>query len=303
VRWPNLVFIILTQVLFHYCIIHATLDPIGQAAVIHGGSLVLIIIASVLIAAAGNIINDYFDLNIDQVNKPDKMVVEKVIKRRWVILWHLVLSAAGILLSFYVGWKLRIYWLGLANFGCVVLLFFYSMSLKKQFLAGNILVSVLTAWVILVLAFSETRILAIHSSTIDAAYRKIFRLGIVYGGFAFIISLIREVVKDMEDVQGDRRYGCKTMPIVWGLNSTKVFVAVWLIVLIAALAIIQVYVLQFGWWFSALYCVLFVIIPLVWIFKKLFTAQTPPQFHELSSAIKIVMLTGILSMLFFKLYA
>ncbi len=109
----------------------------------------------------------------------------------------------------------------------------------------------------------------------------------------------------MEDVEGDRKYGCKTMPIVWGLNASKVFVAVWLIVLIAALAIVQFYVLQFGWlfWISALYCTIFIIVPLLWIFRKLFRAQSPQDFHQLSSVVKIVMLTGILSMVFFKVYA
>ncbi|MFX8860325.1 UbiA family prenyltransferase, partial [Acinetobacter baumannii] len=79
------------------------------------------------------------------------------------------------------------------------------------------------------------------------------RLGIVFTSFAFVISIIREVVKDMEDMEGDRRYGCTTMPIVWGLNATKVFVAVWLIVLIAALTLLQVYALTFGWWLSIAY--------------------------------------------------
>jgi len=92
------------------------------------------------------------------------------------------------------------------------------------------------------------------------------------------------------------------MPIVWGLNASKVFVAVWLIVLIATLTLLQFYVLEFGWWISISYCVIFIIAPLLWVFKKLFVAQSAQQFHQLSSAIKIIMLTGILSMLFFKLY-
>ncbi|MCC6634520.1 MAG: ubiquinone biosynthesis protein UbiA, partial [Chitinophagaceae bacterium] len=104
---------------------------------------------------------------------------------------------------------------------------------------------------------------------------------------------------------GDRKFGCKTLPIVLGLNATKVFVAVWLIVLIAALVIIQFYVLQFGlvFWLSALYCVIFIVIPLIWILLKLFKAHTAQEFHKLSSVVKIVMLTGILSMLFFRFYA
>jgi len=125
------------------------------------------------------------------------------------------------------------------------------------------------------------------------------RLGILYTCFAFIISLIREVVKDMEDVEGDRKYNCTTMPIVWGLNAAKVFVAVWLIVLIAALVILQLYAFTFGWWISIIYAVVLIILPLLFIFKKLFAAQSPQQFHSLSSIIKLTMFTGIVSMLFF----
>jgi len=124
----------------------------------------------------------------------------------------------------------------------------------------------------------------------------------VYAGFAFIISLIREVIKDMEDVDGDTRYGCKTMPIVWGLNAGKVFVAVWLIVLIASLSIIQFYTLQLGWIYSAVYCFFFIIIPLLLIFKRLYTAQTPGDFHKLSTAVKITMLSGIVSIAILKVY-
>jgi 4-hydroxybenzoate polyprenyltransferase len=131
---------------------------------------------------------------------------------------------------------------------------------------------------------------------------RFFRLTMLYASFAFVISLIREVVKDMEDIEGDRRYGCKTLPIVWGVNAAKLFVAVWLVVLIAALVILQFYVLPMGWWHSALYCFIAIIAPLIWILTRLFKSHTPADFHRLSTVIKLVMLTGILSMVFFRLY-
>lgn len=281
----------------------------NEASVINnvrGIYFVALVTASVFIAAAGNIINDYFDLNIDQINKPHKVVVEKIIKRRWVILWHILLSLTGIVLGFYVDASTPVRFLGIANSACVVLLFFYSASLKKKFLIGNILISLLTSWVILVITYCETNhLFDVFRKDSSLQVDKLSRLTFLYAGFAFIISLIREVIKDMEDMEGDRKFGCKTLPIVLGLNATKVFVAVWLIVLIAALVIIQFYVLQFGWvfWLSALYCVLFIITPLIWILLKLFKAHTAQEFHKLSSVVKIVMFTGILSMLFFRLYA
>jgi len=114
----------------------------------------------------------------------------------------------------------------------------------------------------------------------------------------------------MEDIEGDRKYGCRTMPIVWGLNASKVFVAVWIIVLVASLAIVQVYVLRISWsnrniamLASTIYSLCFILLPLAWIFKQLFNARSAADFHKLSTVVKLVMLTGILSMLFFKFYS
>lgn len=303
IRWPNLVFIAITQAMFYFCILLPVMQAAGGVATVNTTMLIWLIAASVFIAAAGYIINDYFDLNIDLVNKPDKLVVEKIINRRWVILWHLLLSLIGLLLSGYVSIKLDSYWLAIANAACIVLLFIYSMSLKKQLLSGNLLISLLTAWVILVLALAEMHSIRTEPELIQEAHRKIFRLGVLYAGFAFIISLIREVVKDMEDREGDRRHGCKTMPIAWGMNATKVFVAVWIIVLMAVLVVLQVYVVsQFQWWISALYCVAAIVVPLLMVLKKMYPAQSPGEFHRLSTMIKLVMLTGILSMIFFYFY-
>jgi 4-hydroxybenzoate polyprenyltransferase len=293
----------LTQVMFEYCILQPIFQHAGIYNNIKGIYFWLITASYVMIAAGGYIINDYFDLNIDQVNKPDKVIVAKVIKRRWVLVWHIVLSLAAIVCSLVVDWRTSSKIAGLTAFICVVLLFFYSTTLKKKFLIGNVLVAAITAWSIIALTWFEgSRFFQLYHRSTNLDIEKIFRLTVLYTGFAFVISLIREVVKDMEDVEGDRRYGCKTMPIVWGTTATKVFVAVWLIVLIAVLAAIQVYVMHFGWWFSIVYSVLLIIAPLLQVFKQLFSARTAADYHKLSTLIKLVMLTGILSMVFFLLY-
>lgn len=294
IRWPNLIFIALTQALFYFCIY---LPLYHQQAT---AKLILLIIASVFIAAGGYIINDYFDRNIDQINKPNKNVVDTILHRRWAIVWHLLLSVTGILLTAFAAG--RHYWyLAVANLFCVVLLWFYSTAFKRQLLIGNVIISVLTAWTILILFFAFSHPGNAFNST-DMQSVKFFRAAFLYSGFAFIISLVREAVKDMQDLEGDARYGCRTLPIVAGIKSTKLYTAIWLAVLIAILAILQVYVLQFGWWPAVLYSVVLVIIPLVNTLQKLRKAASSSDFAQLSRTTKWIMLSGILSMIFFSFY-
>jgi 4-hydroxybenzoate polyprenyltransferase len=303
VRWLNLVFIAFTQFLFLYCIVIPVFRQANIPLAIPIHQFVLLAIASVLIAAGGYIINDYFDLNIDRVNKPGKLVVDKIIRRRWAILWHLALSVLGIIVSTYVAWKTRTWWIAPANVACVLGLWFYSTTFKRKLLSGNLIISFLTAWTVMVVGFIiHYKIIKTPGlyGVVDA--NKIMRVTFLYAGFAFIISLVREVIKDIEDMAGDEKYGCRTMPIVWGVNVSKVFTATWLIVLIAALVIVQAYVLTFPWWWSAAYCILLIIAPLIYILRRLFTATSSTHFHQLSGWVKFVMLTGIVSMVFFKIY-
>jgi 4-hydroxybenzoate polyprenyltransferase len=300
IRWPNLVFIALTQILFFYSVIPFVYKGL-QPIILPHHIFYLLVAASVCIAAAGYIINDYFDLNIDLVNKPAKLIIEKYISRRWAILLHLGLSLIGFIISCYVGYKLRNIYIPFFNLLSIAGLWFYSTTFKKQLLIGNIVISLLTAWVILVITVAVYKL---HGSVNEGSFiiTRLIKVSILYAGFAFIISLIREVVKDMEDIQGDVKYGCKTMPIVWGIPVSKVFAGVWLVVLTGGVLVLQFYVFQLGWWLSAIYSLLLIIIPLLWVLQQLYKAQTPSDFSRLSSAIKIIMFTGIVSMLFFKIY-
>lgn len=304
IRWPNLLFIALTQSLFYFCILipsfyegHPVLENILKPR-----DFILLSLSSVMIAAGGYIINDYFDLNIDRVNKPGKVVVEKIIKRRWAIIWHMVLSGLGIFIGFYLSWKLRNIFIGPSNLVCALLLLFYSTTFKKKLLIGNVLISLLTSWVIGVLYLCEFRLHRFVNPEFHGALSRVYKFAVVYASFAFIISLVREVIKDMEDMEGDSRYGRRTMPLTWGLNATKFFCATWLIILLAALIFIQFYVLQYRWWLTIIFTCFLVIYPILRVLKKLYRATEPPQFHQLSSIIKSIMMMGILSMIFLKYY-
>src|SRR4029079_5786450 len=188
IRLPNLFFIALTQILFHTAVLNTILLPLGTRPSIDGLNFILLVVSSVLIEAAGYIINDYFDINIDQINKPTANVVDKIVSRRWAMAWHFVLSGVGILLSAWVAWRTGFWYILLGNFMCVLLLFGYSVSLKRKLLSGNILISLLIAWVILIICFSQINMPFRSLPGVSEASNKIIRIGILYAAFAFISS-------------------------------------------------------------------------------------------------------------------
>ncbi len=294
VRWPNLVFIALTQCLFYFAVVPLAI-PSFQPGYLNL-NFYLLVLASVFIAAAGYIINDYFDVQIDAINKPQKLIIGKKIKRRWAIAGHLGLSLAGLLLSFYISIASKNLWIGIGNFGCILLLWVYSVSLKRMLLLGNIAIAILTAWVIIVIYFfvekAGLQISGIH---------KLFKFTLLYSAFAFIVTIIREVIKDIEDMDGDREYNSKTLPIAWGIPVAKIFTAVWIVVCIGLLLAVQLYAFQLSLWYIILYSLILLVMPLLWLLYKLYIAKQSEDYNCMSSIIKLIMLAGILSMLFFFL--
>ncbi len=301
-RWPNLVFIVITQLLFYFCVYIPSLkeQPQQKFSIL----FFLLIFSSVCIAGAGYIINDYFDIRIDAINKPERVIINKFIKRRWAIVWHWILSVTGVLISIYISYKIKVLPIALINLLCVFALWFYSTTFKKKLLVGNLMIAALTAWVILVVyLFAGADLFSLKGFADNAEnlnVRKFFKFTLLYACFAFVTTLIREVIKDLEDMEGDRKYDCNTMPIAWGVPATKVFVGVWIVVAIAALAIVQLYAWQSGWWLAALYILLLVIIPTIFLLMKLTKASSAKDYHTLSNIIKLIMLFGILSMLLLK---
>jgi 4-hydroxybenzoate polyprenyltransferase len=189
------------------------------------------------------------------------------------------------------------------NFACVMLLFFYSSHFKRKMLIGNLVISALTAWVILVIYFyvgASFFGMGVWRTSGYIDMKKLFILSFMYGAFAFVITLIREVVKDLEDMYGDSRFHCKTLPIAFGVPVAKVFTAVWLVVAIIGLLLLQLYAWHAGWWWGVAYAVFFIIIPLLYSIKLLYKAHESKNYHQISNVLKWVMFFGILSMIFFK---
>jgi 4-hydroxybenzoate polyprenyltransferase len=234
--------------------------------------LFLLTLSTVMIAAAGYIINDYYDVKIDYINKPERVVIGKSITRRYAILYHVILSVMGILAGTICSWKI-----GFVNIMAVFLLWLYSNSLKRIAFVGNFTVALLTGLSILL---------------VDFLYHAVNPLVFIYASFAFFMTLIREIIKDMEDLKGDNTFGCKTLPIVLGLRKTKFFIY-------GILALFGAIVVMLNHFYSALpftYYLIFLFIPLLFLSIWLVRADMKKDFSLLSSFCKAIMLLGILSM-------
>jgi 4-hydroxybenzoate polyprenyltransferase len=237
-------------------------------------SLWLLSSSTIIIAAAGYIINDYYDIKIDYINKPERVVIGKIIPRRFAILFHTLFSVGGIAIGFYLSWQI-----GVIHFFSAFMLWLYSNSLKRLPLIGNVVIAFLTALSVFIIA---------------VFYKTNINLILIYSLFAFFISLVREVVKDMEDLKGDITFGCKTLPILWGIRKTKYFLYSVLVVFVLLVLILDSYFTIL----PSVYFMSFFFFPLAWFALRLHRADTVKDFRWLSNLSKIIMLLGIISMLF-----
>lgn len=303
IRIQNLLFIVITQYSFFYFVLIPAFKMYPGETILIKHLIHWLVLSSVLIAGGGYIINDYFDLNIDRINKPAKLVIDRFISRRWAMFLHMILSICGIVISGYIANLLQNVLLFILNLLSVLLLFIYSSTFKKKLLSGNIIIAALSAWVIMVLFVAMCK--WENGSIIpqwSPSLQELYKIALIYAVFAFIVSLIREVVKDMEDEEGDKKNGCKTMPIAWGIKSTKVFVGVWITVLFGLFVVFFLNLMIKGWFIGVTY-ILIVLIPFLFrIYMEFSKAKTKKQFGKISREVKLFMLSGILSMVIYYFY-
>ncbi len=299
IRYPNLIFIFITQYLLQYGVVVPVFHQYGIRPTLGPGWFFLLSLSTVMIAAAGNIINDYFDINIDLVNKPEKVIIDRLISRRWAIAWHSILNVSGVAIGFLVAWKIGYPMIGFTQLCCSGLLWFYSTAYKRQLIIGNVVISLLTALAVLIIGFYEPQLYREITFLNAPAVYRLLRIILLYGAFAFLISMIRELVKDLEDVEGDDRLGCRTLPIVYGINAAKDITFVFTGLLIALILFVQYQMIMLHWYLSTVYLLLAVQAPLILMCGKLKKAAKPGAYHKISGMVKWIMLAGILSMLFF----
>jgi len=303
IRWPNLLIIFFTQLLAWVCVIRP-LQSEAVSLLLNPEYFLLISISTVLIAGAGYIINDYFDVRIDNINKPDKMVLERTVPRRMAIIMHTVMNVTALMLAAVVAAGAGHYeWLVLQLF-CTLLLWFYSTHFKRQFAVGNIVVAFLTALTIVTLIIYEPvmHALLLRSSFIKEGNKILPNpvwVLMVYAYFAFVLTWMREIVKDMEDLKGDEAEGCVTMPIKWGLKKATNFTMLLCICSLIPLSVVTFKLLARRDWMLGGYCLLLLILPIAgWMFF-LPRAATSQHYAKASRYLKLIMVSGIGSLVIY----
>ncbi len=270
IRWINLLIVGVTQ----YAAAYFLIESMELRTLIMDPKMILLSLGTIMITAAGYVINDYYDIKIDYVNKPDRVVVGRFVKRRQIIILHATLNTLGILAGVLVSWQI-----GVINFLVVGLLWLYSNQLKRLPLLGNVTVALLTGLSVF--------IVYVH-------YRESIFLFATYAFFAFFISLIREIIKDMEDVEGDKKFELKTLPLVIGIRNSKLVIYLICVIFLTVVAVLLQHEPKFWWVFSGLLLVL------GWLSNRLFKADKSNDFAKLSTLSTQIMILGLISMIFLK---
>jgi 4-hydroxybenzoate polyprenyltransferase len=296
IRYPNLIIIVLTQYLMRWGIIEPMLEVNQFDLQLDSFHFFLLVLSTVCITAAGYVINDYFDTHTDLLNKPRQVLVGTRIHRRFAMIFHVVLNVIGVGLGFYISFYVGMPFLGFVFLLVSGLLWFYSTTYKRQFIVGNLLVSVLTALVPLMVALFEVPML-------NEAYREVLLkhqtnfLYILYwvlafSFFAFLTNLMREIVKDMEDFEGDRAYGRNSLPVVLGMKTSKIVVNV--LIGITLIGLGYAYFGHLGDAITLVYFLLFLFVPFIFLIVKIIKADKKEDFRLISNILKVIMLVGVL---------
>ncbi|TGE07545.1 geranylgeranylglycerol-phosphate geranylgeranyltransferase [Hymenobacter fodinae] len=273
VRLPNLLIMALCLLLVR----KALLLPQASWAQVLAPSFALLALAALSIAAAGYIINDYYDVKIDAINRPDRLVVGKGVNRRHAMVAHLLLSGLGVLVSGALSPLL-----GLVNLGSALLLWGYSVRFKRVALVGNVSIAALTAALVL-----------LPELQLRVGTKPVW----LYALAAFLLTVVREILKDIEDMRGDAEHDCHTLPLVVGVPRTKWVAAFFLACLGVLIIGVEKVLVETEQWALAGWLFLLVLVPLGWMAVQLRRADRRRHFAQLSTGCKLVMLAGVLSML------
>ena len=294
IRWKNLLLIALVQVLIKY----ALFQSFNSDITLNGFGFSLLVIATLCIAAAGNIINDICDIDTDLINKPSKVIVSTLISEPKAFNMFLWLTIIGVCIGFYLSNLIDKTSFSAIFIVTSALLYVYSTTLKQTILIGNVAVSILVAMSIIIVGLFD--LLPVITPENQQAQLTVFKILLHYALFAFMINLLREIIKDIEDIKGDSKAEMRTFPVVIGKNrATKVLFGLSFIPLIAVTYYVITYLYKQQ--IAVGYFLLFVIAPLLYFTIKIFSAESDKELHHLSNVLKFIMLMGVLSLLLYPI--
>ena len=302
IRLPNLLIIILTQYLLRICIIQNFYSLGDVTPALGHFDFALLVFSTLLIAAGGYVINDNFDEAIDKLNKPEKVLVGKSISRPSAYIYYWVLTIPGIIIGFYLAIKVDYLSLGFVYLAIAIMLWLYSERYQKTVLWGNIVISLLSAMVILIVwsfEFFALKANPIHYVETMKYLKPISIIVLVYAVFAFFTSIIREIFKDIEDMEGDKSAGYRTLAIVAGIKISKRIGICFILILMTLIGVSQYFLWQEG--FSLVFWYLLIAVQTLFLFViyNVIKSKNREDFHFLSNALKLIMVAGILSMQLF----
>ncbi len=302
VRIENLLIIAATQYIMRWCLISPFLRINNFSLQLDPFHFLLLVLSTVFIAAAGYIINDYFDTRTDRLNRPDRVVIDRQISRRKAILLHTILNIAGVAMGIYLAFYIQVPGLSVIFLLASGFLWFYSTHYKRQFLIGNLLVAFLTAAVPMLVILFELPLLNREYGKImishHVSFIYIFNWIAGFAFFAFLTTLIREIIKDSEDFEGDSAYGMNTLPIIVGIKYTRVVLVSLISILMVSLAwVILKFILISGAktdYLSAGYFLILLIAPSILLIVRVISARNREDYHKASGITKLIMLAGIM---------
>ena len=300
IRLPNLVIIVLIEFLLRYGVLKPILFH-GQTEFITGlPDFCIFAVVTVLLAVGGYVINDYFDQKIDRINRPEQLVVSRLVSPRMAMKIHILVNAIAIILGFYLAFRIQSLWFGLL-FPCGAMLFWlYSARWKQLLIWKNLIVALISAMLImlvLLFEFLHLRLNPEYFASVIGSLEGVFGIFLAYACFAFLVSLFREIVKDMEDLKGDEQFGTRSLPSVIGIAWSKVVVVVLVLITMLLLTYGQIIIYQFGLEMLFWYFAITVQLPALAMIITVIRAKRREEFRFASSLAKLIMFTGILSLL------
>ena len=302
VRFQNLLIIAATQYIMRYCIIYPFLKINNFELQLNGFHFALLVLATVFIAAAGYVINDYFDTGTDRVNRPGEVVIDRSIPRRHAMVIHFILNFIGVAIGLYLSFYIKLPELALVFVLATGLLWFYSTHYKRQFLIGNFVVSIMTGIVPLMVILFEMPLLNEKYGLVmishQANFNYIFFWIMAFSFFAFLTTLLREIIKDAEDFEGDSAFGMNTLPIYIGQRNTKIVIGSVILLCLGSLSLVFIRFLLYRGisldYITAGYFLFFLFVPFLFLLYKIIIAESKIDFHIASQITKLIMLAGIL---------